>query len=78
MLEQQISKKLSDENLEQQTTKKKLSDEDQALVDEYNSTGYNDIERRPFRPFLLLVALIVVLSVLSGASLLIAKLSGVI
>lgn len=73
-----MTKKLSDESPEQQTTKKKLSDEDQALVDEYNSSGYNDIERRPFRPFLLLLALVVVLSVLSGVSLLIARLSGVI
>jgi len=73
-----MTKKLSGESPEQQTATKKLSDQDQALVDEYNSTGYNDIERRPFRPLLLLVALVVVLSFLSGVSLLIARLSGVI
>ncbi|GAB1264433.1 hypothetical protein NBRC116493_12770 [Aurantivibrio infirmus] len=78
MLDQQMINKLSDKNPAPQETKKKLSDEDQARVDAFTSTGYNDIERRPFRPLLLLVGLVIVLSVLSGVSLLIARLSGVI
>jgi hypothetical protein len=32
----------------------KLSREDQAKVDEYLQTGFNGIERRPFRPLRLL------------------------
>ena len=57
---------------------KKLSDEDQAKVDAYLKRGYNDIERKPFRPFLLLGVILVVLTALSLLSLLIARTKGVV
>lgn len=55
----------------------KLYPEDQARVDEYLRTGYNDVERKPFRPLKLLVILILAVSTMSGLSLLLARLTGV-
>lgn len=52
---------------------KKLSDEDQAKVDQYLQEGANKIARKPFRPWLLLMVIVTVLSVLSLLSLLIAR-----
>lgn len=43
-----------------QPEKKILSDDDQAKVDRYLSSGYNTTERRGFKPFLLLLVLVVV------------------
>ncbi|QKX16408.1 DUF3094 family protein [Microbulbifer sp. YPW1] len=57
---------------------KKLSDEDQAKVDTYLKSGYNDVERKPFRPFLLLGVILVVLTALSLLSLVIARTKGVV
>ncbi|WP_428819878.1 DUF3094 family protein [Microbulbifer sp. MCCC 1A16149] len=57
---------------------KKLSDEDQAKVDAYLKSGYNDVERKPFRPFLLLGVILVVLTALSLLSLVIARTKGVV
>ncbi len=54
-----------------------LTPEDQAKVDEFVSTGINSVERKPFRPLRLLVFLVVVVSCLSGLSLLLARVSGV-
>lgn len=54
---------------------KKLSAEDQRRVDEFLHSGYNDIERKPFRPSLLFLLLFVVLSLFSGISYLIAYLT---
>ena len=59
-------------------TETKLSPEDQAKVDAYNKRGYNDIERRPFRPFTLLFILFLIVSGLGGLSLAIGKWYGVI
>lgn len=56
----------------------KLSPEDQARVDAYNQRGYNDVERKPFRPLLLLLFLFLVVSSLGGISYLIGKIVGVI
>ena len=56
---------------------KQLSDEDQARVDEYLSTGYNDTERKPFRPLRMMVLLVVVVSSLSVLSLVIARQAGI-
>lgn len=56
----------------------KLYPEDQAKVDAYISRGYNDIERRPFRPLLLLFFLFIIVSSLGGAAYFIAWLNGVI
>ncbi|WGL15055.1 DUF3094 family protein [Microbulbifer bruguierae] len=61
-----------------QTPLKKLSDEDQAKVDHYLKTGYNDVERKPFRPLLLLVIIVGVLTLLSLLSLIIARTKGVV
>jgi hypothetical protein len=33
----------------------RLYPEDQARVDEYLRTGYNDVERKPFRPIYMMV-----------------------
>lgn len=57
---------------------KKLSAEDQARVDRYLHSGYNDVERKPFRPILLLVIIVGVLTMLSLLSLLIAQTKGVV
>ena len=54
---------------------KKLSAEDQRRVDEFIHSGYNDVERKPFRPLLLLLFLFIVLLGLSGISYLIAYLN---
>ncbi|MGH1470831.1 MAG: DUF3094 family protein [Cellvibrionaceae bacterium] len=56
----------------------KLYPEDQEKVDAYNKRGYNDIERRPFRPFLLLFILFLIVSGLGLISLAIGKWYGVI
>ncbi|WOX07100.1 DUF3094 family protein [Microbulbifer pacificus] len=63
---------------EPEFTPKKLSAEDQARVDRYLRSGYNDVERKPFRPILLLVAIVGVLTLLSLLSLLIAQTKGVV
>lgn len=57
---------------------KKLSDEDQAKVDRYLKSGHNDVERKPFRPFLLLGIILAVLTLLSLLSLFIARTKGVV
>lgn len=58
--------------------KPKLSAEDQARVDAYIQRGYNDVERKPFRPLVLLFFLFLIVSSLGIASYLIAKAVGVI
>ena len=55
----------------------RLHPEDQAKVDEFVSTGVNSVERKPFRPFRLLLFLVVVVTGLSALSLLLARVSGV-
>ena len=55
----------------------KLYPEDQARVDEYLKSGYNNVERKPFRPLRLLLILIVSVSLMSGGSILLARLTGV-
>ncbi|WP_460803899.1 DUF3094 family protein [Microbulbifer agarilyticus] len=57
---------------------KKLSDEDQAKVDRYLARGYNRVERKPFRPLLLLGIILIVLTLLSLLSLFIAGTKGVV
>jgi hypothetical protein len=56
----------------------KLSPEDQARVDEFIKTGYNDVERKPFRPLLLLFYLFLIVSSLGGLAVLLGRLHGVI
>ena len=55
----------------------RLSEEDQAKVDAFVSTGINSVERKPFRPLRLLLFLVVVVTGLSVLSLLLARLEGV-
>ncbi|SDK52921.1 MULTISPECIES: DUF3094 family protein [Microbulbifer] len=58
--------------------KKKLSDEDQARVDQFLRSGVNETERKPFRPLLLLAVIVAVLTFLSLLSLFIASTKGVV
>lgn len=59
-------------------TKPRLSAEDQARVDAYLSSGYNSVERQPFRGWRLLFLLYTIVFILGGLSYLVAKLYGVI
>jgi len=56
----------------------RLSSEDQQRVESVIHRGVNSIERKPFRPWLLLVIILGVLSVMSGLSYWIAWQHGVI
>lgn len=59
-------------------SKPQLSAEDQARVDDFIRSGYNDVERKPFRPMMLLLFLFIVVSALGGLAYLIALLEGVV
>lgn len=56
----------------------KLSPEDQARVDSVTSSGVNSVERAPFRVWLLLGVILLVLTGLSIFSYIIAWLHGVV
>lgn len=56
---------------------RKLYPEDQKRVDEYLKTGYNDTERKPFKPMRMIVMLIVVVTGFSAFSIFLARSSGV-
>jgi hypothetical protein len=56
----------------------KLSPEDQARVDSVITTGTNDVPRKPFRPWLLLGLILLVLTLLSGISYFLAWQQGVV
>lgn len=56
----------------------KLSAEDQARVDRVISRGVNSVERRPFRGWLLLGIILVVLTGLSIFSWVLARMHGVV
>lgn len=55
----------------------RLYPEDHARVDSYLHEGYNDIERKPFRPMRLMIMLTVVVTAFSVLSVVIAHLAGV-
>ena len=57
---------------------KKLYPEDQAKVDKFLKEGYNDVERRAFRPGLLFIILFAILLVFSSVAFLIARSVGVV
>ncbi len=42
--------------------KPQLSEEDQARVDQYLSSGFNKTEKKPYHPWILLLVLFVVVS----------------
>jgi len=54
-----------------------LSAEDQARVDHFVSTGVNSTDKKPFRPILLVVLLIAVVTGFSLLSQLLARTAGV-
>jgi hypothetical protein len=56
---------------------RKLYPEDQARVDEYLRTGYNDVERKPFRPLYMMIMLNVVTIALLALSKWIAYSAGI-
>ncbi len=55
-----------------------LSQADQARVDEVLARGVNAVERKPFRPWLLLGVIVLLLTSLSGLSYFIALSQGVV
>jgi hypothetical protein len=55
----------------------RLSPEDQARVDKFVSSGINSVERKPFRPLLLLAILLGIVTSLSLLSMALARWSGV-
>jgi hypothetical protein len=56
---------------------RELHPEDQARVDAFLKRGVNSVERKPFRPILLMIMLIAVVGGLSLLSQWIAELAGV-
>ena len=66
---------MSNENLEDDHPV--LSDEDQARVDHFISTGVNATEKKPFKPILLILLLIVVVTGFSLLSQILARMAGV-
>lgn len=59
-------------------TETRLSPEDQARVDQFISQGVNSVERKPFRVWLLLGAIFVVLTGLGLLSFGFARILGVV
>ncbi|GAA4097848.1 DUF3094 family protein [Zhongshania borealis] len=55
----------------------KLNPDDQAKVDTFLKQGYNETERKPFRPMKLLGILFVIVSFITVGSLVLARMSGV-
>lgn len=56
---------------------RKLYPEDQARVDEYLRTGYNDVERKPFRPMYMMILLATVTISFSLLAVFIAHQAGI-
>lgn len=55
---------------------RQLSEQDQKNVDEYLITGYNDVERAPFRPLRLLAVLWLIVVIIGLVCWWIAKING--
>ena len=55
----------------------RLYPEDQARVDKFVSSGINSVERKPFKPFRLLLGLFAVVLFLSNFSQLLARWAGI-
>ncbi len=60
------------------TVSPRLSEADQQRVDSVIYSGVNSVERKPFRPFLLLGVIMLVMFLLSGFSYLLARWYGVV
>lgn len=56
----------------------KLSEEDRQRVEYITHTGYNDVERRPFRPWLLFIVLWLILIAFGGLSYGLARYHGLV
>lgn len=56
---------------------RRLYPEDQAKVDEFLRTGYNDVERKPFRPLYMMLLLTAVTFGLSGLAIWITHEAGI-
>jgi hypothetical protein len=54
-----------------------LYPEDQKKVDEFITRGVNSVDRKPFRPLLLMIMLVAVVTSLSALSLILARSAGV-
>jgi hypothetical protein len=59
------------------TQENKLYPEDQAKVDQFLAQGVNSVERKPFRPFRLMIILIIIVTGLSLFSIELAQVAGV-
>lgn len=67
----------SDEKKESDNDEPVLSAEDQARVDRFISTGVNATEKKPFRPVLLVILLVSVVTGFSVLSQVLARMAGV-
>jgi hypothetical protein len=68
---------MSDSQTTSSNDEPRLYPEDQAKVDEFCSRGVNSVERKPFKPFRMMLLLIGVTVVFSVLSQMIAKWSGI-
>ena len=59
------------------SSENRLYPDDQARVDEILHAGYNDVERKPFRPLYMMIMLNVVTVALLGISMLIVRAAGI-
>jgi hypothetical protein len=66
-----------DQDRSDKSYQNRLHPEDQARVDGFLSRGVNSVRRKPFRPFLLLLILLGVVTSLSLLSLFLARTAGV-
>ena len=57
---------------------RQLSDEDMARVEEYLSSPVHQVERKPYRPWLLLLILWAAVSAMGGVAVLYAKSQGLL
>ncbi len=58
--------------------KPKLSEEDQARVDEFLKSGYNRTEKKPYRPLLLLLVLWIVVTALGAMAYWLTQSAGIL
>lgn len=77
MLDQRVTMSSNSEQPEGNDDHPALSEEDQARVDYVVRTGVNSTDKRPFRPILLLVLLVLVVTGFSLLSQVLARLAGV-
>jgi len=71
------TRKVDDDAGQAEGAERELRPEDQARVDGFLKRGVNSVERKPFRPMLLMIMLIAFVAGLSLLSQWIARLAGV-